>query len=158
MSQVGSIEIEFKAKTDQVQGEVDKLNTKITTNAKNWQSAGQHGVTSVQAISGALRGLDNPMGANLRALERFIAQSKLLSTVAQTMFPLVGAAAAVAMFVRLGTEIKKVIDHANGLADALRTGFSSMAASSRLANDELALTNRKIQDQIDKLSGKSETV
>ena len=156
MSKLGQVEIEFSAKTDGLQKQIDGLNTRIRTSSKAWDETGGHSVSSMQSSAAAIRLLDNPMAANVRTLERFISQSKIASSIFSAAFPIAGAVAAGAMVVRLGKEIQKAIVHARDLSKNITQGFNTIKLASRMANDELALTNAKLEDQIAKIQGKPE--
>ena len=118
-------------------------------------SAGMHGtVSSVQAASAALRDLQGDWTHNLRAVEKFVTLVPGVSGALKAAFPLVGGLAFGAM---LGTMASKLVDFNEKVRDAprnIKDGFDSLAVSGQLANDQLDLTNVKLENQIAKLEHK----
>ena len=139
---------------DKFSQDMQRAKTGILQMQKSLKDTGTEGVSSVTAIGGAFRTMEGTIP--IRALERFISQSKLATAAFQAVFPVVGAVALVGVLARMGEEFQKTIDHAKNLATNITSGFESLRASSQLANDELALTNQKLEDQIAKISGKPE--
>jgi hypothetical protein len=118
------------------------------------KSAGHGTVSSMQAASASIRLLENPLGNNIRAIERLVSQSKLLSGVMKAAFPVVGAIAAVTAVAKLGEEVAKFIAKVNATPAALKAGFGSMHDAAQLSNDELRRTNDALANEIAKLEHK----
>jgi hypothetical protein len=115
-----------------------------------------HTTSNMQAASAGIRLLDNPLGNNIRAIERLISQSKVLSGVFQAAFPIVGAVAAGSIIFKLGNDIVKMIETAQKMPKAMNDGFASIHLASRTATDSLSLANDQLQETINKLEGKSQ--
>ncbi|RZU39326.1 tail tape-measure protein [Edaphobacter modestus] len=120
------------------------------------RTAGHSTVSSMQAASASIRLLENPMSANIRAIERLISQSQVLSGVLKAAFPVVGAVMLGEMFLKLGTEVAEFVKKANDMPKAIGQGFNSLHLSSQAATDALKLTNDQLQNHIDKLQGKTQ--
>jgi hypothetical protein len=115
-----------------------------------------HTTSNMQAASAGIRLLENPLGNNIRAIERLISQSKVLSTVFQAAFPIVGAIAAGSIVTKLVGDVVKLIETAQKMPKALTDGFASLHLASQSSNDALKLTNDLLQNNIDKLQGKTQ--
>jgi hypothetical protein len=137
----------FSAAMTEAQRELDKFSGKA-------KSAGHSSVTSVQAVSASLRSLHGGFEQNLRSMERWVAQSKTATTVAQAMFPIVGAATFGFMIGELVMKVADFVEKANAMPKAIQMGFASMQLASQSSADSLQLTNDKLQNAIDKLQGK----
>ncbi len=107
-------------------------------------------------LAGAIRLLENPLGNQLRSLERLASQSKILSSVFQAAFPLVGAVAAVSMLSRLGTEIAEAVKKVQEMPKAVTAGFNSLHLAAASSADSLRLTNDELSNSIAKLQGKGQ--
>lgn len=158
-AKIGQIQIEFVARTEQLQGQIDGINKKINTttgnvrrNGKEWDEQ----VTKMQAASAAIRSLNGDL--NTRAVERYIAQFKGLSTLLQTIFPLVGAIALTGVVVRLGERIYEAGEKARTAGTEIRNAFNKLNGEAETANDKLEQTNDKLEDQIAKLTGRHPNV
>src|ERR1700722_5953360 len=92
---------------------ISQVNTAINRAQGSVQTFGHSSVTSVQAISASLRVAEGNFTGLLRASERFIAQSQVLSSLAKTIFPAIGAIAVGSIFVRGAEEAAKFIDQVN---------------------------------------------
>jgi len=98
--------------------------------------------------------MENPLGNNIRAIERLISQSKFLSGVLKAAFPIVGAIAIGAMVAKLGSEVGAFITKVNQMPAAITKGFASLDLAATTSVDELQLTNDALQNSINKLQGK----
>ncbi|WP_433963665.1 hypothetical protein [Tunturiibacter gelidiferens] len=122
------------------------------------KAAGHTTVTSMQAASASIRLLENPLGNNTRAIERLLSQSKLLSGVMQSAFPIVGAVAMATIIVDLG---KKVYDFSQSAKNSLtnvKQGFEALNDSTRKSGIELDVANDKLANTIAKLEHKPENL
>ena len=126
----------------------------LDTFAGKAKDAGHSTVSGMQAASASIRLLENPLGANIRSIERLVSQSKLLSGILQTAFPLVGGIALAGLFVRLGTEVATFVSKVNGMPNAIAQGFAALNLASKTSIDQLQLANDTLQNSINKLSGK----
>src|ERR1700744_1666889 len=98
---------------------------------KQTKDFSSHTTSNMQAASAGIRLLDNPLGNNIRAIERLISQSKVLSGVFQAAFPVVGAIAAGTVITKLVTDVVKLIDTAQKMPKALTDGFASLHLASQ---------------------------
>jgi hypothetical protein len=127
--------------------EADRLANKV-------KAAGHGTVSSMQAASASIRLLENPLGNNVRAIERLISQSKVLSGVMKAAFPVVGAIAIGSIVLKAGKEIAEFIEKVNKMPKAIELGFASMHLASVSSTDALKLTNAELENSIAKLQGK----
>ena len=118
------------------------------------KAAGHATVSSMQAASASIRLLENPLGNNIRAIERLITTIPGVGAALKIAFPLVGGFALASMFVDLGIKAADFVKKANAIPNALTQGFRAMHAAAQLSNDELRLTNDRLQNEINKLQGK----
>lgn len=133
---------------------MDEAAKKLDVFAGKSKTAGHATVTSMQAASASIRLLDNPLTMNVRALERFATQSKLVGQIFQAAFPVVGAIAAISVISKLGTEVADFIKKVNEMPKAIEKGFNSLHLASASAADSLRLTNDELSNSIAKLQGK----
>ena len=154
MANAGSINVvlsanatSFSSALTEAQRNLDKLSGKT-------REFGGHSVSSMQAASASIRLLENPLGSNIRAIERLISQSQVLSGVLKAAFPVVGAIAIGAAIAKVGKEVYDFIDKMNKMPKAISDGFNALNLSARSSNDALDLTNAKLQQEINKLEGK----
>jgi hypothetical protein len=140
---------------------IEEIAAKVGANAS--KGLGQiseglgHGVSSIQATSGALRILEGNFTQNLRAAERFVATTLGLGSVLQNAFPVIGGIAFLGMITALVEHAQKAYEWFQRLQDApgkLRAAFLELNGSIRVQNDQLAVTNDHLQAEINKLSGK----
>ncbi len=118
------------------------------------KDAGHATVSSMQASSAAIRGLENPLGNNLRAVERFISTIPGVGKALQAAFPLVGGIAFGGMLVEMGMKVSAFITKVNEMPKAIGAGFASLNLSGQTSVDQLRLTNDTLQNTINKLQGK----
>ncbi|MGF7180384.1 hypothetical protein [Tunturiibacter psychrotolerans] len=133
--------------------EIKKSLGDLDKQTKEWSA---HTVSSQQAASAGIRLMENPLGNQLRALERLIASSKVLSGVFKAAFPVVGLIAAGSLVAKLGTDVVKFIETAQKMPKAMTDGFASLHLAARTATDSLSLANDQLQETINKLEGKSQ--
>jgi Lambda phage tail tape-measure protein (Tape_meas_lam_C) len=139
--------VNFTAAMKEAQANLDRFAGKSKT-------AGHTAVTSVQAVSANLRAMEGGFENNLRAVERWIAQSKVATTIAKTMFPIIGALTFGGMIVDMGMKVADFIEKANAMPKAIERGFASMQLASQTSTDSLRLTNDQLENSIAKLEGK----
>jgi Lambda phage tail tape-measure protein (Tape_meas_lam_C) len=137
----------YSAAIKEAQGQLDKFAGKAKT-------AGHGTVSSMQAASASIRLLENPLGNNVRAIERLVSQSKVLSGAMKAAFPVVGAIAIGSILVKAGKEIADFIKKVEDMPKAITKGFASLNLAGQMGNDELQLANDKLQNAINKLQGK----
>lgn len=145
------------AKGGQIQGTLKKLSGSARAWGQATHEAGAHAVTGVQATSGALRVLEGNMTNNLRAAERFVANTLGMGNVLKAAFPAVGAIA-------LGGVVTELMEKAGHAYEALKKlqeapqriaeSFHNLAQPIAVANDELRVSNDRLENEIAKLEGK----
>ena len=150
----GSINIVLSVNKANFSAAMADAQRQLDTFAGKAKGAGHGTVSSMQAASASIRLLENPLGNNIRAIERLLSQSKLLSGVMKAAFPLVGAIAIGGMIAKLGGEVAEFITKVNQMPKAIAQGFNALNLSSKEATDELTLTNDKIADAIAKIEHK----
>lgn len=149
MPKAGVITIDVQAGTSQFVADLDKASGKL-------KEFGSHGVSNVQATSAALRVLEGNMQNNLRAAERFLANTLNLGPVLKAAFPVVGAIAFAGV---IGELIGKVAEFYKSVKEApekLTGSFRELNNSIRLSNDELRVANDRLANNIAKLEGRRE--
>jgi hypothetical protein len=154
MPPAGAVSIVLSVNQQNYTKAMGEAQKQLDTLAGKAKTAGSSTVTSMQAASASIRLLDNPLTMNVRALERFATQSKLVGQIFQAAFPVVGAIAAISVVTRLGTEVVKFVKEASEMPKAINQGFASLALSSKTSTDQLQLTNDLLQNSINKLENK----
>ncbi len=150
MPTVGKISINLTAGTAQFNADMDKASAKI-------REFGSHGVSSVQATSAALRTLEGGVTNNLRAAERFLATTLGLGNALKAAFPVFGAIALGGVVFELVGKLGEAYKAIVKLQEApKRIGqeFQAIVQPIRVANDELAVANDRLGNDIAKLQGK----
>jgi hypothetical protein len=150
----GVISIDIDAGTSKFLIDMDKANAKLQSFGKTATESGHSTVSAMQASSAGIRLLENPLGNNIRALERFIAMAPGASRAFQAIFPAVGAAVAVGLVVRLGDEVVKFYQKIESAPQRIAAAFREINAPLQLTNDALALSNDRLRNDIAKLEGK----
>ncbi|MCU1251534.1 MAG: hypothetical protein JWQ49_4563 [Edaphobacter sp.] len=150
----GSVNIVLSVNKANFSAAMAEAQTQLDKFAGKTKEAGHATVTSMQASSAAIRGLENPLGNNLRAVERFITTIPGVGKVLQAAFPLVGGIAFGGMIVEMGMKVAAFIEKANQMPKAIQQGFASMHLAAASTSDSLKLANDNLQNSIDKLQGK----
>lgn len=120
--------------------------------AKSAQDAGHATVSQMQASSAAIRALDNPLGNNIRAVERLLTTIPGVGKALQAAFPIVGAVAIGTMIAKATLEVVKFIDTARKVPAALNSSSMQLNLDFGATNDELQVTI----DKLDIANGKLE--
>lgn len=149
-ARAGRIKIDIVAGVADFNSDVDKATRKLG-------ELGTHGVSGVQAVSGALRVLEGNLTNNLRAAENFIAKTLGLGEVLKAAFPVVGAIALGGVLSELVKRAGEAYEGFVKLQEApkrISQSFQDITAPLRVANDQLAVTNDRLENQIAKLEGR----
>lgn len=165
MAKKVGIYINLSAGTTQFLVDMDKANAKIRdfANASQqgaagvgnaYRDMGSHGVSGVQAVSGALRVLEGGITNNLRAAERFTANILGLGPILQAAFPVIGAIAFAGILVKVGEEVGKFYEKMKEAPEKARAAFDALVSPMKALNDGLETTNAKLENQIAKLEGR----
>jgi lambda family phage tail tape measure protein len=146
---LGMNSVTFTEGIKKAQAELDKFAGKA-------RSMGHTTVSSTQAASASLRAMQvqGGMTGNIRAAERFLATIPGVGAALKVAFPLVGGLALASLLVEMGQKVATFIKTVNGMPQVIQQGFRSLALSQKTANDELDVTNDKLQNSIDKLEHK----
>ena len=120
---------------------------------ENMAAAHGHAVTEIQATSGALRVLEGSGG--IRAAERLLTTIPGLGGALQTIFPAVGLIALVEVFARMGEHIDKLINKTKDI-EQIRDAFTVLNEAVQTTNDELIVSNDRLENEIAKIEHKPE--
>src|ERR1700733_1987581 len=131
--------------------EIKKGLSDLDSQTKEWSS---HTVTNSQAASAGIRLMENPLGNQLRALEKLISTSKVLSSVFQAAFPVFCVVAAGTMLFKLGNDVAEFIKKTQEMPRSLELGFRALNQSAMQADDMIKVANDRLDDQIAKLEHK----
>lgn len=116
-------------------------------------AAALHGVVSqVQGTSAAIRVLEGNGG--IRAVENFVAKTLGLGPAMQAIFPIVGGIAFGEIIGRMTGEAIKFFQESSQGAERTKSEFRELTLGIQTTNDELQLSNDKLDNQIAKLTGK----
>ena len=111
-------------------------------------------VTGQQATSGFIRTIEGSGG--LRAVENFLAKTLGLGPAMQAIFPLVGALAFAEILGHIASKLSGIGDAARDAKEKNANAWNELSATFQKDNDQLDLTNAKLDEQIAKLSGHHE--
>jgi hypothetical protein len=152
----GKLVINLSAGTAEFLSAMDRSNAKLREFGRTAKESGDHAVSGVQATSGALRVLEGGLNNNLRAAERFTANVLRLGPILQGAFPLIGGLAFAGLLLKLADEVKKFYTTTRDASEKTANAFRELGAPLRLVNDNLAITNQQVANQIAKLEGRRE--
>lgn len=160
---VGQLQINITAATAQAIFDLEKLNGSFVKlggaakqSGKDIEEGSKHGVSQIQAISGAIRVAEGGFTNNLRAAERFLSIIPGLGTALQSLFPLIGGIAFAGLVVKTGEEVNKFFHGLAAWSDKTKQEFASLNSGIRLTSDQLDLSNAKVRNQIARLEGRPE--
>jgi hypothetical protein len=148
-TKVRTISVNLSAGTAKFFTDLDAASGKI-------RQFGQHGVSSVQATSGALRTLEGNFGNNIRAVERFIATTLGLGPALQAAFPIIGAVAFAGLIGEISQKTVKFFKDMAEAPERIAGAFRGISEPLRLTNDELRVANDRLANDIAKLEGRPE--
>jgi hypothetical protein len=135
---------------------VADVNKKLEALGVKGRAAGHGMVSSVQAASGSIRILEGNVENNVRAVERFLVSSLKLGPILQAAFPVVGAIAFGGIIAKIGEEVYRFAKAAQDAPRIITQNFASSNSAMRLANDQLALANLRLENETAKLEKKPE--
>lgn len=157
MPSAGKLVIDVSAGTAQFLADMDRANAKLKDFGAGAQQSGIHLVSSMQASSAAIRLLENPLGNNIRSVERFIALLPGMSNLLQAAFPIVGAVAFGSILVKIGAEAVSFYQKIEQAPARIAAAFRGLSEPLALSNDELALANDRIIADIARLQGRPQS-
>lgn len=109
---------------------------------------------SAAASLGLLEGRTLSMN---RAAANFVTRILGLGPLLQAAFPIIGAVAMLDVLFQMGSSLNKVYEQAKNAGREIAKGFEEATTSVRRSNDQLALTNDKLDATIAKLEHKPTT-
>jgi hypothetical protein len=109
---------------------------------------------SAAASLGILEGRTLSMN---RAAANFATRVLGLGGILQAAFPIIGAVAMIDVLYQMGSSLKKAYEQAKNAGREIAKGFEEATTLVRRSNDQLALTNNKLDQTIAKLSHKPTT-
>ena len=112
-------------------------------------AGGAHSITEIQATSAAIRTFEGNPG--IRAFERFVTTIPGAGAALRAFFPLFGLAAAGAAFFKIGEAIYDIKDKADKAGAAIQLAFGDLNGELRVANEQLTVTNDRLEDDVAKL-------
>lgn len=146
----GTVRLTFEAGTAGFVADVSKAKAAV----KEFHAEmGTHGVSTMQAASGAIRELEGNLEHNIRAVERFMVTTLKLGPVLQAAFPVIGAIAFGGMIVKMGEEVYEFFKDIRTGAERANQAFRDLGAPLRSTNDALAVSNARLETEIAKLEG-----
>jgi len=143
----GVITINLNAGTAQFFADMDRANAKI-------REFGTGHVTEARATAAAMKTLEGNLLSNTRAADKFLESVLGMGPVMQAAFPIIGGIAFGGMLVDIG---KKAYEFWKGMQEGpkkIAIAFRELNAPLRLTNDELALSNARLANDIAQLEGK----
>jgi hypothetical protein len=111
-----------------------------------------HAVPEIAAASGAIREFEGNLP--IRAVERFLSTTLGLGPALAAAFPVVGAIALAGVLKEGVDKLVETRDKALAAGEALRVAFEQAVIAERTHADELAVTNERLQQTLDKLQNK----
>jgi lambda family phage tail tape measure protein len=154
----GNINIVLSVNKANYTAAMTEAQRQLDTFAGKSKEAGHATVSSMQASSAAIRELRDPLGNNQRAVERFLTTIPGVGQALKLAFPLIGGLAFAGMLFDIGTKVYDFVEKVRAMPEALTVGFRALAQAQMLANDEMRLSNDRLDDQIAKLEHRPQNV
>lgn len=145
---MGTIAINLKLNDQGYSSNVERCRRSANQLKASLDSVGHNVPSQMQAASAAIRTLEGDMARNVRAVERFITTIPGVGKALQAIFPIVGAAATVGIFARMGEEAFKIAHDLGQIRNVANDSFGNLNESGLLAADTLRVTNDRIEQQI----------
>jgi hypothetical protein len=138
-----------------IDGNTVKLRTELDRAKASAREAGREMKESMTEAKAGIKQVGEEIGINLnRHLAGFLAKLPGVAPLMAAAFP---AAAIVGIGMAFGESINKLVEwvkKGREAAGVINEGFETMLQSSKLANDEQAVTNDRLDAEIAKLTGK----
>lgn len=160
MAAPNTLSLGIEVDVAEAQQAISAINQKLEDfdkKSRNSSASLDHGVSSMQATSAALRTLEGGFSNNLRAAERFLTIVPGLADALKTAFPLVGAIAFGGALVALYEHATKLYDAFKRIQEApqrIAEEFGALNQTLRVSNDELRVSNDRLENEIAKLQGR----
>src|SRR5579883_3390273 len=137
-----------------VRASTAKLKQDLGEAKRAFTDFGTHGATGVQATSGALRLLEGNLTSNLRAAERFLANTLKLGPALKAAFPVIGGLAFAGLLAELGKKVTNFVREVQQMPEKIRGSFAQLESSLRITNEGLQVTHDRLMNDIAALQGK----
>lgn len=137
----------MKAGTAELFVDMDKAKAKV----REFGTAAKTSNAEVAATIKAMEG--NFQGAN-RAIARFLTSTLGVGPIVAAAFPVVGAVLLGTAVLETGKKIAAFFSDMRNAAEKARAAFRELNAPLKLTNDELAVSNLRLENDIAKLEGK----
>jgi hypothetical protein len=128
--------------------------TRLQREARKEQ--GGHEVPAMAAASASVRLLEGT--PSIRATERFIGTTLGLGPLLEKAFPIVGGIAFLDMLKNMGEEVHSFFQQIELGSEKAKGAFRELTAGLRLTNDELRVSNDRLENEIAKLEGKPQNM
>ena len=151
---VGEVTVRLNLNKDGYSAGMTEARRQAQQTVKTIEGMGHSTVTQMQASSASIRVLEGGMTGNIRAAERFISTIPGVGKALQAAFPVVGAIAFAGVIARIGEEAATAIRKVEQAEQNVGNSFRSLNLSAQGANDALAVTNDRLENEIAKLQGK----
>lgn len=114
-------------------------------------AAGGESISKLQAVRGLTRSLRGEVG--MLTMERFLSQFEAVNAAAMQLFNVLGAIGVGVALFQIGEQLYDLEQKGVHAGEETSRAFGELTQRISTTNDELDLTNSRLQDQIDKLEG-----
>lgn len=125
-----------------------------STAQSNLSNAMRQTASGTMAANGALRTLEGSMFGATRAASSFLTTALGLGPVLQAAFPIIGAMALIDILYQVGNGFFKTITAAENAGRNIAKAFDESIGALRKSDDELSITNDRLDQTIAKLQGR----
>jgi hypothetical protein len=153
---VRTISVNLTAGTASFFADLDKAGARIKQFGREGKDAMGNTVSEARAIHSELHAMEGGWLNNTRAAAAFLEKIVGAGAMAQTIFPLFGVAAFAGLLVKAGTEAYKFWKNMEEGAQKAAAAWRDLEAPLRMTNDELAITDQRLKNEIAILEGKHE--
>jgi hypothetical protein len=136
---------------DAVKAHLQEVQRRAEATDNTLRDVGTHSVPAMAAASASVRVLDGNFNNLMRAEERFLSTLPGASALMQAAFPFIGVFAVATGIYRAASAATEYIQKNREMARTIEEGFGSANLAYQKSNDELAVTNDKLQSAIDKI-------
>jgi len=143
----GVITLRMKAGTAELFTDLDKAKAKVV-------QFGGSAKTSNAEVAATVKALEGNFNGATRAVSRFLGQTLGLGPIIQKAFPVVGAVLLGQAVVETGEKVYKFFKDIQEAPQKVASAFRQLNQPLALTNDELRVTNDRLENDIAKLEGK----
>ena len=147
----GVITIDLNAGTAKFLVDMDKANAKVA----QFGAANRSVISDTKATTAAIKALEGGFANNTKAATAFIAKILGGGPILQAAFPIFGLAAFGGVLAEIGTRTAKFFRDMQTGPERASGVLREMSAPLRQANDELAVMNARLENDIAKLEGRA---